>query len=90
MNRVKARVVREFPLEGVQYKCNQVIVADNETISELESRGLVCTNQKAVSYCLSKGVKPTEHGEAKAAESQKTTSKKARKASDDDGEIVPE
>lgn len=50
---VHARVLVDFPLEGLQYKCDQVVKLPYDVAKALQANGIVDTHKDAVAYALS-------------------------------------
>lgn len=58
----KARILVDKLIDGVQYKCNQVIDADSALIKELVKEGAVDDHPSAVKHCTdNEGEEPILH-----------------------------
>ena len=69
MSMKKARILVDTPLDGVQYKPNQVIEAEADTIKELVKAGFADDKAAAVKYCLAdEDAKVIKHEPAVQAE----------------------
>lgn len=69
---VQARVLVDFPLEGLQYKCDQVVKLPDDVAKALQANGIIDTHKDAVAYALSENgnkvlVHETEADRAAAA-----------------------
>jgi len=49
---VRVRMLAEWPVEGVVYKCNQVVNFPEKLAKSLESNNKADSNEEAVSYAL--------------------------------------
>lgn len=82
MARVKARILTDTRIDGVDYKVNQLVVLDDKQAELLEESGVLDTSKGAVDYCIDElDAKPIEHKpkEEAAAPSEKAAAKKGKK-----------
>ena len=64
-----ARVLIDCTLEGVDYKCNQVVDIDKDIIKT--HKEYLDDNKKGVEYCLKEGAKVIKHAKPEAAPAEK-------------------
>lgn len=65
MSSKKVRMLKDYPVDGVVYTCNQVIECDAKLAKMLEDGGIVDSTEEAIAFAL-KSTTVIMHGGAKA------------------------
>ncbi|TVO75132.1 hypothetical protein [Sedimenticola selenatireducens] len=84
MSMKKARILVNTPLDGIDYKPNQVIEAEAATIKDLVNAGFADDKPAAVKYCLEEGEEVITH-QGVTAESEAAVI-----TDDQTGELAPD
>lgn len=64
------RILVDTPVEGIQYRANQLVAFPAEQAAALKESGFADDSKAAVDYCKSEGVEVIDHAPAPAEPEQ--------------------